>query len=509
MSAFNPASLANLTSKSHQPANQLFSFLSDLKPDASKTNGVNKSDHQEVGKVESSSMFSFGSKMQKSEDIAKSSSQNTNDRSDVTSSIPFSFGNNKNDANKAPNTSSSFSFGNAGNSFLNSANKKEETTVQNENKTVNVNHYYAKLKGLNQSVAKWINKHVEDNPLINLQPIFKDYENFFEELEKEYHKTDTTGSAIKTDSQKENKGFNFASKPAEKIGDAPMNTFKFNANPIEKSSNVFNKNDSPSSLFKFGAPSSTNDKIGEEKSSILNKTEQSSPSLFKFGAPTSDKTAGEKLGLGSPASTFKFGASSTSSESTSKTDQTFKFQPITSTVPTQSPPQFGFGSTSSGLGGFSFTPNPVNSSGSKINFGSIPPPSNSTENKDEEESEEPPKVEVKEVEEEGQIYTIRCKLFVRKDSTFVEKGVGNLFLKPVPDSEKVQVIVRGYNSLASVLCNFILSKSMPIQRMGKNNVMIVCIPTPESKPPPIPVLIKVKTGEDADHLLETLEKHKK
>lgn len=47
------------------------------------------------------------------------------------------------------------------------------------------NDYYSKLKGLNESVSNWIKKHVDANPLINLQPIFKDYERYFNELEKE------------------------------------------------------------------------------------------------------------------------------------------------------------------------------------------------------------------------------------------------------------------------------------------------------------------------------------
>lgn len=47
------------------------------------------------------------------------------------------------------------------------------------------NDYYSKLKGLNQSVSNWIKKHVDTNPFINLQPIFKDYETYFNELEKE------------------------------------------------------------------------------------------------------------------------------------------------------------------------------------------------------------------------------------------------------------------------------------------------------------------------------------
>lgn len=45
---------------------------------------------------------------------------------------------------------------------------------------------------------------------------------------------------------------------------------------------------------------------------------------------------------------------------------------------------------------------------------------------------------------------------------------------------------------------------MPCSRTGKNNVMVVCVPNPpvDDKNPgtPVPMLIRVKTPEDADEL---------
>ncbi|KAG5681390.1 hypothetical protein PVAND_010831 [Polypedilum vanderplanki] len=75
--------------------------------------------------------------------------------------------------------------------------------------------------------------------------------------------------------------------------------------------------------------------------------------------------------------------------------------------------------------------------------------------------------------------------------------------------EKVQLIVRADTNLGNILLNIILQEGLPTSRLGKNNVMIVCVPTPESKPPPTPVLVRVKTGEEADELLSILEKYKK
>lgn len=66
--------------------------------------------------------------------------------------------------------------------------------------------------------------------------------------------------------------------------------------------------------------------------------------------------------------------------------------------------------------------------------------------------------------------------------------------------------------LGNILLNIRLSASLPISRSGKNNVMIACIPNPPVDPKnpdkAIPMLIRVKTAEDADELLNTLNKYK-
>ena len=63
------------------------------------------------------------------------------------------------------------------------------------------------------------------------------------------------------------------------------------------------------------------------------------------------------------------------------------------------------------------------------------------------------------------------------------------------------------------MLNIMLSSSMPMSRQGKNNVTLICVPNPpldggdDNKP--VSMLIKVKTGEDADELLQKLEEAKK
>lgn len=305
--------------------------------------------------------------------------------------------------------------------------KVDNTTEKNSN----LDEYYSKLKGLNESVAKFIKSHVEENPFINLQPVFKDYEKYINDLEK--------------------------------LRDSLVAENKESAPESEKSAFT-------SFVFKPTARNS----IESVKTSVTenDKTEPAKTTpQFSFGFSSSNSIfSGAK-----PVTTgFTFGATDSTKQST---------------------PGFSFNTSSSTAPSFSF----ANSVAAAQN----------EENKEEEEDSEPPKPDFTPVVEEGHIYTTRCKVFVKKDASFADKGVGNLFLKPIPSSEKVQLIVRADTNLGNLLCNFILSASIPIKRLGKKDVMLVCIPTPDTKPPPVPMLLRVKSPEEADRLLENLEKHKK
>lgn len=99
-------------------------------------------------------------------------------------------------------------------------------------------------------------------------------------------------------------------------------------------------------------------------------------------------------------------------------------------------------------------------------------------------------------------------MFVKKDNNYKDKGVGTLFIKKIGDEEKYQLLVRAETVMGNVLVNVLLTTSVPTQRMGKNNVMMVCMPTPQDLPPPTTVLLRVKTADEADNLLSTLNKYK-
>lgn len=97
---------------------------------------------------------------------------------------------------------------------------------------------------------------------------------------------------------------------------------------------------------------------------------------------------------------------------------------------------------------------------------------------------------------------------MKKDGNFGDRGVGMLYLKPTPNG-KTQLIVRADTALGNLLLNTLLTQSIPVKRMNKNTIMLVCLPMPDSSPPPVSVLLRVKTSEAADELFETLNTHKK
>ncbi|XP_041972665.1 nuclear pore complex protein Nup50 [Aricia agestis] len=218
----------------------------------------------------------------------------------------------------------------------------------------------------------------------------------------------------------------------------------------------------------------------------------SSKSLFTSSASSTFPTSGKP--------NFSFGTNTNSSTSNVPTGNSGIFGikspsgvvSTSTTVPSNGNAPFSFGIGKP----FSFN----------SNIKSPEEPSAKTEN--EEDEDEPPKVEYTPVAEENSVYDKKCKIFVKKDENFVDKGVGTLYIKKIEESGKHQLLVRANTNLGNVLLNLILSSSLPTKRMGKNNVMMVCIPTPDFKPPPVPILIRVKTTEEADDLLSTLEKYK-
>jgi len=253
--------------------------------------------------------------------------------------------------------------------------------------------YLADLKALNIQATNWIKSHVDGNPLVDLTPVFKDYEKHLDEMRK-----------------------------------------KFNVHASLR-------------LKDTGSKDNKEDKSKEENGTTENAPEKGSKP-------------------------FSFGVN-----------------------------QSGFGNLSSGFG----------TSNSSFQFGFLNK-ANKAEETEETKSEEdddssPAKPAVETIVESDAIYSKKCKLYYKKEGAYVERGLGNVYLKQTEES-KLQVIVRADNALGNILLNIIMTDDIHVDRVGKNNVMIICVPNPpidpKADPEPVTFLMRVKTTEDADELKNKL-----
>lgn len=313
--------------------------------------------------------------------------------------------------------------------------------------------YLSKVRSLNQTFVGFIKLHVEKTPLCNLTPALRDYEKFMQEIEEHKKKREKDEATA---------------KPKEPEPKPPVIT----------------------STFSFGIPSapvssatSSTDNSGSSNSIFTN---------FKFGSDAQKSSQSPpKPATASHGITFGSGAINSQPSAMSSTFSFGLNNPLAASTPFGG----GLGTTSTG---FSF--------GNTIPTPAFDAPKESTE---EDADEEPPKNDFVPVVEDEALYTKRCKVFVKGASDFADRGVGTLYIKKVGDSNKIQMIVRADTNMGNILFNIVIADGLPASRLGKNNVMIVCVPTPDAKPPPTSCLLRVKTPEEADELLATIEKYKK
>lgn len=257
--------------------------------------------------------------------------------------------------------------------------------------------YLANLKALNTQVTNWIKSHVDENPLVDLTPVFKDYEKHINELRSKFNIQASLRSTDKV---------------------------KFN---LEKE--VVMKDDTV-----------------EVKNDDTEEAKKDEPKPFSFGLN-----------------------------------------------------QSGFGNLSSGFG----------TSTSSFQFGFLKKDENKSDvsKNDEDEDAAPAEQVVETVVESDALYTKKCKLFYKKAGAYEERGLGNIHLKKT-DESKLQVIVRADTALGNILLNIIMTEDIPLERVGKNNVMLICLPNPpidpKADPEPVTFLIRVKNAEDADELKDKL-----
>ena len=409
---------------------------------------------KEIEKSEAVSLggtFSFGES--KSEPVAKSSEKTISSEfsfgaktdSETTKPAPImAFG----DRKSAPmafgeQKSAPMAFGGQTANNIKDKNKEpasdEISKVCESNGGSKTSEYLSHIKALNIQVLAWLKMHIEKDPLIVLTPVFKDYDKHLEDIEKLYGASE---------------------KGTNKVAQVP---------PTEKEKDVTSK---PLFGNAFGAPPSKEPSPITEKKS--DSDSESKSSLFSFGAAASSKP------LPAQSSGFSFGATAEPSK------------------PTAASSPFSFGTASSGSASALAAP-PATAGFSFKGFGSsssTTPAETNADKKEETQDEEdtPPVVEVKQVEESDALYSKKCKLFYKKEGNYVEKGVGMLYLKSV-DGGKTQLLIRADTNLGNVLLNILLSASMPTTRVGKNNVMLVCVPNPPVDPKadssvPCPMLIR-------------------
>ncbi|XP_054438469.1 nuclear pore complex protein Nup50 isoform X2 [Pteronotus mesoamericanus] len=312
--------------------------------------------------------------------------------------------------------------------------------------------YHRQLAALNCCVRDWIVKHVNANPLCDLTPVFRDYEKYLAGIEQQL-------------------GGDGGPAPARGPGKMPLDTqppaLFASAKSQQEPPFVF-----PGDRREEGAPERRAEAVPENKA---DPSPGATSASFNFGKKV-DGSVFRLLNSGPLA-----GFSLPSGNSSLFGKDSAQNKPAASPFSIQTPER------------------PADGGGADCKGG------------DEEENDEPPKVVVTEVKEEDAFYSKKCKLFYKKDNEFKEKGVGTLHLKPTAN-QKTQLLVRADTNLGNILLNVLIPPNMPCTRMGKNNVLIVCVPNPpvdeKNASSPVTMLIRVKTSEDADELHRVLAEKK-
>ncbi|KAG8038041.1 hypothetical protein G9C98_006366 [Cotesia typhae] len=365
-----------------------------------------------------------------------------------------------NDSSKPATTTTTSSITNSSIINTKSTNKVDEAANKNKEIFAMSSEYYAKLKDLNQSVSQWIKTHVDSNAFCILSPIFRDYENHLKIIQTQY------GKSCPEKGQEEEK----KKSPTSGVFTSGQSTASTSA-AVSSSASTEASDKPPATTSIFGSTQSK---------SIFSGISSATSSVKK------------------PAESQEADSDINKNKNSSSIEKKYLTFPQTTSL-------FSFGGSNSGTtASFTFGSAKPNS----FNIGKSVPEETKEENKDDE--DEPPKVEIKPITEEGAIYEKRCKVYFKNKETGVlsDRGIGVLFLKPTPN-DKTQLIVRAETSLGNLLLNTLLTPAVPTKKINKNSVMLMCLPLADSKPPPVPVYLRVKTSEDAVALLEALESNKK
>lgn len=235
-----------------------------------------------------------------------------------------------------------------------SSSKKVLTEQESEKAKSHSSDYYAKLKGLNESVATWIKTHVDENPFCILTPIFRDYEKYLKEITSKEESTKQT-SHIRSHATQIRQNDNEKDTNIEKkLDSSPFANSNAKSASItatewkpEKSTlfsniaaptkSIFGNTEQKTENFPksvFSNVDATSDKsksiFDKMESNIANKSifgslnAENNPFLHKLSTTSNDGKTDEEEAKSNvksvaptfPASTFSFGQSSTTSNVT-------------------------------------------------------------------------------------------------------------------------------------------------------------------------------------------------
>lgn len=167
--------------------------------------------------------------------------------------------------------------------------------------------YKRQLTALNCSVRDWITKHVNDNPLCDLNPIFRDYERHLSTIESKY------GSGAAGEEQ----------QPGKKTTtNTPSSSSSSNVTPAAPALFSFSKNKDSATPEKNSVPAGVTFNFGQKlDSSVLSSIKSAGASGFSFSSTTNSSTTASLFGAastGSSAGTFSFTAAKTEAASNSQ-----------------------------------------------------------------------------------------------------------------------------------------------------------------------------------------------
>ncbi|CAD5113650.1 DgyrCDS2811 [Dimorphilus gyrociliatus] len=133
-----------------------------------------------------------------------------------------------------------------------------------------------------------------------------------------------------------------------------------------------------------------------------------------------------------------------------------------------------------------------------------------TSKNDNEEDYVPPEPEKKVLAEEGSKFSVKVKMYFMIEKTWMDRGTGMAFLKPLENS--AQLIVRAENTLGTIMLNNVLKKELKMTKSGDKAFSFVTVPNPPVEPKnpekAFPILLRVKTKELRDEFLKNIDEMK-